>query len=307
MKSILVVALCCLWLTVSHADDERILMEATINGHPVHLAFDTGASDLILLRPTAERLGLRITNASPDFHPGSGRVAFGVTEECSFTMLNQNLRASFYVIDVPAYVAVSSRVLDGAVGWPSISHNIVLIEASTQAVFFLPGVPNDTATWIKFRVATNSDILKLEIPNPAGRKAILTVDSGAYQGVMLNPRRWREWKAAHANQPMTLDAFYTVAAGVTVREQALAGELSLGPLALTNVPVIEADTVDTADSDPSEYEATLGFAALKQLMANKELPTCGPKKHQACITSTTAWARSSCRLTREVMTLSLKW
>src|SRR5438128_1507112 len=39
-------------------EEDRIWMDATINGQKVHLALDTGTSQCVLFRPTANRLGL---------------------------------------------------------------------------------------------------------------------------------------------------------------------------------------------------------------------------------------------------------
>ena len=82
-----------------------------------------------------------------------------------------------------------------------------------------------------------------------------------------NPEQWRAWKAAHTNQPMTMAAYYTPNPGLVVSEEGWADKILLGSLPLTEVPVMEADSGEIALHSPpdAQFEATLGFAALKRL------------------------------------------
>jgi len=103
----------------------------------------------------------------------------------------------------------------------------------------------------------------IQIPGQKYRKRSVLVDTGISHGVRLAPEKWRKWKAAHPNQPVTLAAFYSPGAGLVVREEAWAKELSFGPLVLTDVPVMEAISTEIAHGSPN-YEATIGLTALKR-------------------------------------------
>ena len=51
-------------LGAAHAD-ERLLVDTRVSGKPARLAFDSGASDLILFPDAVERLGLRLLRSAP--------------------------------------------------------------------------------------------------------------------------------------------------------------------------------------------------------------------------------------------------
>src|ERR1051325_8734149 len=57
----------------------------------------------------------------------------------------------------------------------------------------------------------------------ARSKGAILVDTGSESGVGLAPQKWREWKAAHTNQPARLILGYMVQPGLIVREQSLGG------------------------------------------------------------------------------------
>jgi hypothetical protein len=149
------------------------------------------------------------------------------------------------------------------VGWQPLSKNILLIDADGQTLPCLPRVPAEAMSWTKLRVLTNST-LHLEVPQSRGESTILAVDTGSPDGVALQPQKWRLWKAAHTNQPATLEAYFMPAAGLVVKEQMWANQLAIGPLLLTDVPVMEANAAEMGP-DAARFEASLGLAALKCL------------------------------------------
>ena len=95
-------------------------------------------------------------------------------------------------------------------------------------------------------------------------KSVVAVDTGSDLGVKLLPQKWREWKAAHPQQPTTLNAYYMPGAGLVAKEESWAGKLSFGYMVLTDVPVMEANVAEVGIGG-SGYEGTLGLAALKRL------------------------------------------
>lgn len=242
--------------------DERIWVDANINGKPARLIFDTGADRLIVFRKGAERLGLRITNSPLHFLPPPGAAVMGVTELCKVTLWRTSRLASLASIDIPAYLHTRA---DGVLGWQPIGQNIVMIDATALNVNFLSRVPEEVTAWTKLRVQTHSGHLFLKIPHESGRETVVLVDTGSEDGVALSAQRWREWKAVHTNQPATtLDSYFMPGAGLIVKETMWADNLSLGPLCVTDVPILEANPTQAAP-DPSKFEASLGLAALKRL------------------------------------------
>jgi len=259
-SSSLVCVLCLCALTV-RAGDERILLEATINGKPARMVFDTGASDLVLFRRGAERLGLKVTEPPRDVQVAPGEVTVGRTEECDFVLGATRARTSFRVFEPPSFLRMG---VDGTVGWQPMRYNTIQIDAGQRKATWLTNAPPETATWLKFRIRRQSRVLTLEIPGQEDKQGVLTVDTGSACGVALSPERWRAWRAAHTNQPATLLAGYMAGAGTVVTEESWAKELTFGPLALTEVPVMPANVAEQAMGAPG-FEASFGLAALKRL------------------------------------------
>ncbi len=259
MKKIQLAVVMCLWAAFGFAD-ERIWVDAMINGKRAQFIFDTGADQLILFRNGADRLGLHTTDAPANFRPRPGMTAVGLSEPCQITLWQSSYWASLTTVAMPAYLNTHS---DGVVGWRPVSHNIILIDAAALKINFLEDVPKPAADWTRLGVRTNLAQLFLEIPEN-GRTAIAQIDTGSSDGVSLSARKWREWKASHPKQPITLDSYFMPGAGVVVKEQMWAKELTLGPLRLTDVLVVEANSAQSVE-DPLEFDASLGLAALKRM------------------------------------------
>jgi hypothetical protein len=264
MKIVLAIIL-SFFSSFSRADDERIWLNAKINGHPVRFAFDTGTSaNFVLYSTTAERLGLKVTPPDLNQKLGPGETALGTTELCNLDVGVTNARTSLDVLDVPTYATAPG---DGLVGWPALSHNVISMDVVANTVDALTNVPTDTTKWMQFHISTNCDDLTLELMTSKSKKLILAIDSGSAFGVELNSQKWSEWKLSHKNQPATFESYYTPNPGFVVREESWADKISLGSLTLTDVPVMEANSTDVAlhSSPKTKYEATLGLVALKRL------------------------------------------
>ena len=251
----------CLWAPAVHAADERILLDATVNGKPARLVFDTGASHLILFRKGAERLGLKVSEPPQDVKVAPGEVPVGKTEDCDFVLGTTRTRTSFRVFEPPSFLHMG---VDGAIGWQPIRYNIIQIDAGLKKATWLAEAPPEADTWLKFRIRSQSRILCLEIPGQGENPGVISVDTGSSCGVALSPERWRAWRAAHTNQPMTLLAGYMPGAGTVIMEEGWTKELTFGPLVLTDVPVMLANVAEQAMASPG-FEASLGLAALRRL------------------------------------------
>jgi hypothetical protein len=247
------------------AEDERLWWDdATINGKPVQFVLDTGTGPPVVLFSTAaKRLGLKVT--PPIHQPGPGQAAAGTTESCDLDLGIAKARTSLRVVEIPAYMnSISSE--DGVLGWQLIKNNVFMLDAVKHKLK-LCKVPKDPSAWTKLRLQTNLDVLGLEVSSQKGGETTILIDTGSPDGVKLNPPMWREWKAAHTNQPITINAYYTPTIGAVAEEESWTHEIALGPLVLTDVPVMEVDSTDvaTGTSLQGQYEATLGLTALKRL------------------------------------------
>jgi hypothetical protein len=247
------------------ADEERVWVDAKINGKPVKLAFDSGAEISVLFRTTAERLGLRITNSLPGKKTTPGKFhTSSQTESCELSFGGVTAKAIFVVADLPAAAAASSD-MEGVLGWPVFSQNIIRFDWLNNNCQTLDRVPESVSHWLKLNLRRNCNLLALEIPDKIFSKGNIIVDTGAEAGVALAPKVWKRWTATHPNRNRTIDALFYPVVGVVTSEEAWADELSFGPLTLHDVPVREATIAEMA-LDPSAVRATLGLTALKRLI-----------------------------------------
>jgi hypothetical protein len=238
----------------------RFLVHATINGKPAKLALDTGAEGLVLFKPAAERLGLKLSGVPSDTGRQNGKFPVLETKPYDVTLFNTTGKLSLLVADFSVRMDV-----DGIAGGPLFKNSIFQIDAAGRVVKSLTEVPQEARQWIKLRVRRASDVLCLEIPGPRGNGVIL-IDTGERGGISLNAERWGTWTNANPNRPKTLTSYYMGGSGVVIGEEAWADIFSLGPLILNNVPVQPASRSDVATgSTRSPYQATLGLTALQRL------------------------------------------
>ena len=80
---ILIVGIVSFWATLSPAE-ERIWLDAKINGKPVHLCFDSGSYGSALCPQAVQKLGLKFIPAPTNalWHG----VLVGDTEDCILTL-----------------------------------------------------------------------------------------------------------------------------------------------------------------------------------------------------------------------------
>jgi hypothetical protein len=265
MKIVSAIILACFCSIVANAKDACIFIDGKINNKPVRFIFDTGSdTPFVLFSATIQKLGLKVTPPPTNNQVGPGEIAVGYSELCNMDIANTNVTTRFAVLDSPAYLKWGA---DGILGWPALSNNIFSVDFANHTFTLFTNIPDASPGWFELPIPTNTDDLTLELSSGKSQKLILALDSGCDYGVKLNPQRWHDWKSAHANQPFTMQAYYTPNPGLVVTEESWADKISLGLLTLTDVPVMEADSGDVAlhSSPQTKFEATLGFAALKRL------------------------------------------
>lgn len=254
---IIAVSVWCFTTSSCYAD-ERIWLDAQINGKSARLVFDSGSDYSVLWPEGAKRLGLKYTEPKPN---GSGNVPIGQAEKCKLSLNGIECDAQFPVINPPDKTEPD---FDGIIAWGALKDGVAQIDASSHKIIFLEKVPKQTKGWTQLGIVTNSNILIFEIPHGSNIAGIVRVDTGDYTGVALPTQQWQAWKAAHPHQPMTLNAFSTVSEGVVAMEEVLAYQVTFGPLKLTNMPVREA-TKSEVTIGGERCDGSLGLFALKHL------------------------------------------
>ncbi|HXR08159.1 MAG TPA: PDZ domain-containing protein [Candidatus Acidoferrum sp.] len=250
-----------LWPCVVHAGggDGRIWLKSTINGKPARLGFDTGAGIPVLFGSAAKKFGLSVTNW-PNAESLGPDVIQMMTGECTVKIDHSDLRTWFGIVDVPQGAESDA---DGVIGWLTLKHNIIAVDAIHETVSFLNSLPRKAAGWTKFSLVTNSHTLMMTVPRAGGTPYSVLVDTGSLNGVDLFPDQWQEWKTAHADQPVTIGSYYNASDGFVVTEEGWAKILAIGSLGLTNVPVMKADKLDLLHGSTNTV-AMLGMEALKR-------------------------------------------
>ena len=260
MRALFLILSCCLGLALRGAE-ARIWVDATINGQRVRFAFDTGATDSILFRSTAERLKLKLIEPPPDFRPTAGLVSGPLTEPVDFAYGSWTGRSQFGVISIPSFADTAA---EGLLSWYPLRHEVFIFDAAKQKLDIRDAVPESALGWPKFKQRTDARILGFEVGGENSQHRSVYVDTGSEDGVTLHPSLWKKWLAIRTNQPVTVSAFFTPASGLLVKQEMWASELSIGLLVLKDVPVREADVKESWSSVP-DYAATLGLFALRRL------------------------------------------
>ena len=264
LRVILIAVISCLGLASVEADDERLFIDAKVNGQPVRFALDTGMGFPFVLFPeTAQKLNLEITSGTNTVSNGRVEIPLKETAPQNVDFGCTNLNTPLLVLEIPSFLRPG---VDGALGWQALSNNIVSLDCATHTLSLYTGGTKELRDWTKCRIHSDG-ILTLELRANDGHNVLIALDSGSADGVELNSGEWRDWYASHAGQPMTLDAYYTPMAGLVVSKEGWARKISLGTLTLTDVPVIPVDSNQAAlnSSSQARYVATLGFIALKRL------------------------------------------
>lgn len=260
LSTILIVGIALIKPSASLAD-ERIWLDAKINGKSAKFCFDTGSSISALTPSALHKFALKFIPApTNDLWRG---VLAGNTEEFALSLKGTKARTSFVVLSVPNYARYDVD-FDGVIGWPTLSQNVLEIDAVRQRVRLLAKVPRRAARWMQFPLATNFDILAFQVPRNDRVNGVISIDTGSSWGVALPPREWHQWKEAHPHKPMTFEAFYTPGDGFVVREEAWANQISIGSFVMTGVPITE-ETSSAAIRWGNKNGGILGLAALKRL------------------------------------------
>lgn len=130
------------------AEDQRLWLDAKINGRTARLVLDTGVFDSVLYPEAAKILGVK-TFSRPFDDPAEGfQVRLGRTEPFDLRILNFSGPTTFGTYDLAAAgVKVPG---DGIYGWRHIKTNIMLIDAAASNVRVLDRIPDNLAGWTRW-------------------------------------------------------------------------------------------------------------------------------------------------------------
>jgi hypothetical protein len=237
---------------------DRLWVDAKVNGKPVHLFFDSGASHTILFKRTAESLGLKITAPSPDMPVGPGKVPLGLTEECEFELIGTMVKGRLHVYDEPV-VALTEG--DGVLAWHSIRNNILEVDASVGRLLLHETLPSEATNGYAFKVGS-SELLGLQAIQ-MGETNVVFVDTGQ-PGLQLSHRQWQKWKLNHPDQPLTLESGFVPSFGIMAKEMAWADDIAIGPLHIKNILIAEAFVSEKKAQGLPEFDALFGLDALRR-------------------------------------------
>ncbi|HEY1789617.1 MAG TPA: hypothetical protein VGJ73_15775, partial [Verrucomicrobiae bacterium] len=122
----------------------------------------------------------------------------------------------------------------------------------------------------------------------------------------LSPGLWRQWREAHPNSPLTLQASVGPG-GLAVDEEAFADKIKMGPFSLTDVPILQLDTNNITAPAHDNQDYVLGLAALSRmdfvvdgphntayLCARKSRPGPYPYNHLGAVFAATMDHRDEC-------------
>ena len=120
----------------------------SINGQPVHLVLDTGASSTMIYSTTADRVGLKFASPRPNSDAGKFEVDTGMSEPATVTVVGDT-----FTTRLPVFVPGSKTPReDGVIGWPEIRDDILVFDPDQRVVNAAPDNPIQPAGWSKFNV-----------------------------------------------------------------------------------------------------------------------------------------------------------
>ncbi len=248
--------------------EDRIWLEAKINGTPVKFAFDTGSSSTVLFPKTAERLGLKVTYALPDAKHPSGLSPMGMTEPFTLTTGTKSHEIRMRVVDIPPYMPMDC---DGFVALGDMRQSIFVINGSRLSL--VETLPIDLKGWSKWKMINFQGVLRFECTHEK-EAAQIVIDTGNPSGVEFNQKRWERWRREHAQQEATMEAVYTPGYGLQVREMFRAKSISVAGLTFKDVPLSPAMPGKDVPLSPAvillekgipDYDAVIGLFALTKL------------------------------------------
>lgn len=183
---------------IGQSVDERLSIDAKINGRAVRLAMDTGSAiPLVILKPSANKLSLKTLKDNNNAIVATLKLeVFGQIWE----------QAHALIIDSPPFPDV-----DGLIGWPALKGKIWKVHWQSQKLLEIPTVPQAIDSWDIFSIDQNVPVCAFNITDNNDR--LIYIDTGNHASLALSPARWEQWLTDEPNLPTTLQSGFSPAAG----------------------------------------------------------------------------------------------
>ena len=236
-----VLLIICLPTALSAADD-RLILNAKINGDEIRLAYDTGSpASLIIFKSTAKRLRLNVAEEN-------GKAVATFELEIGGEKIHN---AKAILIDFLPFPDI-----EGLVGWPAFRGKLWRVQWDNMSLSLIPTLPNEILSWQVLKLDNQVSVAAAFIREDS--EGVIYLDTGAPSGVSLSNSRWNEEIAEKPGLPMTLKTGYMPAAGgFFVTKLRWSDDLQIGPLRIFRV------MVQKSVSSWPNLEAVLGLEALK--------------------------------------------
>ncbi len=219
--------------------ENRLTVDAKINGKEAVLAFDTGTYvSLVLFKQNMKRFNLDVKEKKRN------EIAY-----FDFEIGTSKLKAEALLIDSPPVQ------VDGLIGWPFLKGKIWAVLWNNRTLARIQSVPEQASGWLQINLTTDVPILAFAEDKQS--KNLIYIDTGDPGGVSLSATRWKRWLKGHPDAAMTLDGSWSPAQdGFSVVRQSWSDRLDLGAL------TIPGTVVNRVPHKWPRLEAVIGLEAL---------------------------------------------
>ena len=240
--------------------ESRPYVVAWVDGKPLRLAIDTGASqNTVLFSEVVKSLGGKIQ--------GKGPLQTTRLQALVCQSTNDQMTDDQVVVESP------SAGFEGLLGWPLLQQFIWHFNCQTDEQQFLESIPFLVKNKEK-RLSLYTEEKLPYVRNKEGLKILL--DTGAPYGIYLSPSRWKQWKAQNPYAFITLySGFSPAAGGYYSKECARVKSYSVAGVELGEMIIAESFIDNSIMGFKKHTDITLGFEALRQ----RSIWLDGPKKH----------------------------
>lgn len=239
------------------SDDRIWISSVTINGKPANFIFDSGANEMAIASNAVRRFGLKVVRPETTND-------FAYTDDCTVSMCGISFQADLALLDFPQNTHVDC---DGIVDWDTVHSNIIGIDGDGLEMAFLTSIPTQADNWARSPIMTNFGLLDIEVPHEDGTTGIIAIDTGRSAGVELSPRLWKQWRDMHPHSPTSIRKEISLF-GLSVQEETLADKINIGPIILSDVPILEPESKvfkTVNDALGGCLDGILGLGALRRL------------------------------------------
>lgn len=231
-----------------------VIPNTTLNGQPFELILDTGSDTTLFTDSVIQRLGIKFAPPTRTSPASPGTINLGATDSVEL-----GIGPNKYQFQLPVYSMAYPQAL---IGWPSIKDNILVFDSDQRVIRRVSELPKETADWQKYKLGPDSTLTFL-VPQPDGTNGTILVDTGAYHGLALAPKRWQAWRAAHPQAPTVSEPYIGVSIGTGITTEAYAEDISLGAFSLADIMVGEATYFESHNYN--NYLGTFGLEALARI------------------------------------------